>query len=332
MANHDLGPLLRTPRGDATRLPGRWSRRPLLSGLALCSLAVFGQPASAQSDDFLRQALDLVNGAREEADLGPLESGEDLVEAAAAHAEDMLARDFYAHESPEGDTVQDRYREAGGSEWELVAENIARCTGCPAPDAARIASLQEGWMNSPGHRANILREGLARFGFAIVGGGGRDLYAVQTFAGPGLPRGDDTQSLAAADAAAVALERLNAARGEADLTPLQPSPVLSEAAGRLVPEDLSGFSLSGMEGLGEALPPEDRGSWLTIASLAGSCGGCGAALTRGDAQAFVAGWLEPGRSRQRLLDPALTHFGFVLRSDGAGRKVALGLFAETATP
>ncbi|MEH6773735.1 MAG: CAP domain-containing protein [Cereibacter changlensis] len=300
-----------------------------LSPLVLaCGLALAGQPALAQSE-FLDQALDLVNASRAEADLPALETGADLVEAARAHAEDMLARDFYAHESPEGDTVQDRYIAAGGDEWELVAENIARCTGCPAPDAARIAALHEGWMNSPGHRENILRQGLARFGFAVVGGGGRDLYAVQTFAGPGQSRGDSDAAATAGEVASAALDRLNAARREAGVPALEPSPVLDGAARELAPEDLAGFSLSGIDGLQQALPPEEMGRWASIASLAGSCGGCGAALSRGDAESFVDDWLAEGAYRDRLLDPDLTHFGFVLRGDGAGRKVALALSGQT---
>lgn len=300
-----------------------------LAPLALCcALALGGLPAAAQSD-LQQQALDLVNAARGEAGLPALETGADLTQAARAHAEDMLARGFYGHVSPEGETVQDRYRAAGGSEWELVAENIARCSGCPAPDTARIAALHEGWMDSPGHRENILRQGLTRFGFAVVGGGGRDLYAVQTFAGPGQSRGGSGEAADPDEAAAAALDRLNAARREAGVPPLAASPVLEDAAHRLVPEDIAEFSLSGIGDLQRALPPEDLHRWGSLASLAGSCGGCGATLTRGDARAFVEDWLEPGRYRDRLLDPAMTHFGFVLRSDGAGRKVALGLSGQS---
>jgi len=296
-----------------------------LALLALCcGLALAGLPSVAQSE-FEAQALGLVNASRGEAGLPALETGADLTEAARAHAEDMMARGFYGHVSPEGGTVQDRFRAAGGSDWELVAENIARCSGCPAADAARISALHEGWMDSPGHRENILRQGLTRFGFAVVGGGGRDLYAVQTFAGPGQSRGGSGEAADPDEAAAAALDRLNAARREAGVPALAASPVLAGAAQRLVPEDIAGLSLSGIGDLHQALPPEDLRRWDAVASLAGSCGGCGAQVTRGDARDFIDDWLEPERYRDRLLDPALTHFGFVLRSDGAGRKLALGL-------
>ncbi len=126
------------------------------------SLALFAAfDASAQTDDLSSLALSLVNEARAENDLAPLESTSTLAEAAEAHADDMLTRAYYSHESPDGDTVQDRVIDAGGSRWQLVAENIARCRGCEAADADRVRAFQEGWMQSPGHRENILREGLA---------------------------------------------------------------------------------------------------------------------------------------------------------------------------
>ena len=126
--------------------------RPILA-LLLSGSAVAAQDAETLS----RHALDLVNEARQEQGLGSLALGDDLEEAAQAHAADMLERDFYAHVSPEGDDVADRYTDAGGSEWELVAENIARCIACDVPaDLQRVDAFQKGWMNSPGHRANIL--------------------------------------------------------------------------------------------------------------------------------------------------------------------------------
>ena len=118
----------------------------------------------------LRQrALELVNQVRSEHDLPPLELGDILNEAAQAHAEDMLARDYYGHVSPDGENVMDRYQEAGGDRWRLVLENIAQCQGCPTPPTAeRVEAFQEGWMESPGHRENILSRGLDRFGFGIA--------------------------------------------------------------------------------------------------------------------------------------------------------------------
>lgn len=309
-------------------------RRPALAIAALLAL-----PPAAEGQDgpdlapLRERALELVNESRREEGLDALTSGGRLDEAAQAHAEDMLRRDYYAHASPEGRTVRDRYLEAGGGEWEFVAENIARCTGCPwPPDAARIEELHQGWMDSPGHRANILAEGLSRFGFGLAGEEGGDLYAVQTFAGPGLPRGGEapggSDPVAEAEALALALSRFNEARREAGVPELTASEALTRAAEAAVPEDLSGFGLEGLGDPFDSLPEGEGRDWSRIATLAGTCGGCGTGVTRGDVETFVSDWLSDDGYRDRVLDPGMTHLGFVLRSGEEGRKVALALVGE----
>ena len=62
-----------------------------------------------------------------------MKPGPTLDKAAQAHAEDMLQRHYYAHETPEGKDPRDRFLAAGGSPSSLVEENIARCAGCPVP-------------------------------------------------------------------------------------------------------------------------------------------------------------------------------------------------------
>src|SRR5690606_13531909 len=144
-------------------------------------------------------------------DLEPLTLSDPLNAAAQAHAEDMLARGYYDHLSPEGEDVADRYRAAGGGEWRRVQENIATCSPCAgAPGAGLVARLHEGWMDSPGHRENILRPGITRFGFGIAAGRDGPLYAVQTFAGPGAQgTGAEAAPLAPEEAAEAFAEAVN---------------------------------------------------------------------------------------------------------------------------
>ena len=119
------------------------------------------------------EALALVNAARQDQGLPGLRLTARLNAAAQAHAEDMLKRGYYAHQSPEGETVADRYRERGGSRWKAVAENIAECQGCRPPlSADRVRQFHRGWMNSPPHRENIVGRGFDGFGFGIAGGNG----------------------------------------------------------------------------------------------------------------------------------------------------------------
>ncbi|MEE2861122.1 MAG: CAP domain-containing protein [Pseudomonadota bacterium] len=297
----------------------------------ILALLLSGSAVEAQDAETLsRHALDLVNEARQEQGLGSLALGDDLEEAAQAHAADMLERDFYAHVSPEGDDVADRYTDAGGSEWELVAENIARCIGCDVPaDLQRVDAFQEGWMNSPGHRANILAEGLERFGFATASDD-RTVYAVQTFAGPGTSRGEEPGRAVDSQAAAeLALQRINAARKENGLKPLQLDRGLQQAAAELIPADLQGFALDDLDNLGDALPEDALQGWRRIQTMGSTCGGCGTEPVEGDVRAILGDWLDSDSPyRQQILQEGLTDAGMILRANGQGRKVALLLLGE----
>jgi len=291
------------------------------AGTAALFLALTAPLAAQETGplDRLRDvALEAVNADRAAQGLDPLTGGDRLDRIAQAHAEDMAQRGFYAHRNPDGQGARDRYLEAGGPRWELVAENIARCTGCATPpDAARVEAFQEGWMNSPEHRENILTEGLTRMGFGIVAAG-EQIFAVQDFAGPGGSRGGDPLEDSTAATARV-LDLLNTAREEAGAPPLTSDPALIEAAEALIPED---GALDRMGNLGQALPEGARGDWRQLAALAAACGGCGTAITAGDVEAFADDWLSGG-DRARLTDGALTHAGLALQADGQGRKVAV---------
>lgn len=102
---------------------------PLRALAFLCALAA---PAGAQGD-LAALALALVNEARAAEGLGALSASGVLDEAARGHAEDMLARGFYDHVTPEGGTARDRFLAAGGAAGAVSGENIAPCEGCPTP-------------------------------------------------------------------------------------------------------------------------------------------------------------------------------------------------------
>lgn len=97
---------------------------------------------------YVDQVVTLANVEREKAGCGPLRSEAKLRTAAQKHADDMAERDYYAHESPEGRNAGDRITAAGYS-WALWGENIHRGPHTPA-------QAVEDWMNSEGHRKNIL--------------------------------------------------------------------------------------------------------------------------------------------------------------------------------
>ncbi len=285
-------------------------------------------------DQLRRKALELVNNERRGRGLEPLSLGPALNTAAQSHAEDMLRRSYYAHASPEGGTVADRYTDAGGSRWHVTAENIARCRGCPAPPTEeRIESLHQGWMDSPPHRANILRRGLDRFGFGIVVGSDQTLYAVQTFAGAGMPREmqpGETSIVAESDEqTALALQRINEERRAHGRGSLRADPMLARAASNLMPgssQDASTVDLQ--SALSRALPDDASRDWQSFAAIIGQCGGCGTKPTKADIRYFVQQWLEDPGYRSRLLSSELTHLGFVLQADGDGLKVASAVLGD----
>jgi uncharacterized protein YkwD len=300
-----------------------------------CGAALMLAPAptsSAESsiEQLRAEALALANAARDENGLEGLEPNAILDAAAQAHARDMARRSFYSHVSPEGDDVQDRYLDSGGSRWELVAENIAQCSGCSSPATIEsVQSFQEGWMNSPPHRENILARGLSSFGFGIAGDGST-VYAVQTFAGPGLPLGlapgEETQVVSPDEQAQTAADLVNRARKGEGLAAIAASDVLSQTARQLLPQDGSGEELIRQtDDLFGLLPQDQAGVWRRLNVLAAACGGCGTRATAADLRYFVAQWLDNSRHREILLGMHASDLGVAVLADGAGRKIAVAV-------
>lgn len=120
------------------------------------------------------------NARRRTAGAPPLRSDPLLDKAAQKHAEDMLARGYFAHESPGGATVRERSREAG-YDWREIGENIAE-------GQTSVAEVMEMWMGSPGHRRNILDKGFTDLGLGLALGKSKNgeyrVVWVQTFGAP----------------------------------------------------------------------------------------------------------------------------------------------------
>ncbi|WP_067537825.1 CAP domain-containing protein [Nocardia crassostreae] len=117
--------------------------------------------------------IELTNRERTGAGLPPLAPDPLLTRVAQAHSADMVARDFYSHTCPDGSRPWDR-AVAAGCARRMIGENIAN--GYPAP-----AEVVTGWMNSPGHRANILKPDFTHVGVGLAGGGRNGTYWTQLF-------------------------------------------------------------------------------------------------------------------------------------------------------
>ncbi|GAB2569911.1 CAP domain-containing protein [Kribbella endophytica] len=109
-----------------------------------------------------RDVLDLTNQARRNQGCRPLQLDDSLVEAAGRHASDMVRRHYMDHTNPDGQDPGDRISAAGfhGNGW---GENIA----AGYSTAQRVFSA---WMNSDGHRANILNCKFNRIGIGYDDG------------------------------------------------------------------------------------------------------------------------------------------------------------------
>lgn len=143
-------------------------------------VVIFAEP---QKDFILRETVDLrdlaevreqivaaVNAERRKAGVAPVKANADLDESAQKHAEDMLARNFFAHESPSGTTVRERARSAG-YRWRTIGENIAE-------GQLSVREVMDTWMRSPGHRRNILDKDFKELGVGLAMGSGGGTYRV----------------------------------------------------------------------------------------------------------------------------------------------------------
>ena len=122
--------------------------------------------------DLEKQMLDLVNKERQANGLNPLAPDPELTEVARQHSTDMFARGYFAHDTPEGLSPFDRMR-AANVHFTTAGENLAL--------APTLMVAHTGLMNSPGHRANILRPQFGRVGIGVMDGGMRGLMISQEF-------------------------------------------------------------------------------------------------------------------------------------------------------
>ena len=98
-----------------------------------------------------QQCLDEVNRVRRARRLSRLDFYDDLLPVARQYSRRMAEEHFFSHNDPDGRTVRERVDDAD-IRWRMVGENLAYSNGYINPVAASLHS----WMESPGHRRNIL--------------------------------------------------------------------------------------------------------------------------------------------------------------------------------
>jgi uncharacterized protein YkwD len=123
-------------------------------------------PTADNLDQIRAAVLCLHNQLRASKGLPALKDNAKLRKAALGHSADMVTEGYFDHTAPAGDTFVDRVLGAGyvkrNDAWSL-GENLAWGTG----DLSTPAGVLQAWMNSAGHKANILKRGYREVGIGI---------------------------------------------------------------------------------------------------------------------------------------------------------------------
>jgi hypothetical protein len=144
------------------------------AALIFAFVFLFVRPCLARQkmSDAEKLMFDSVNRERTARDLPTLKWDEGLARAARKHAELMAEQDLLEHRVPGEADLATRAQEEG-TRFSHITENIGM--------AADASKFHEGWMHSPGHRANILDAGSDSVGIGVAESG-EQLFAVEDFA------------------------------------------------------------------------------------------------------------------------------------------------------
>ncbi len=154
----------------------------LMISVKIFSIAVvsFGPVLPAYSSAItVENIINLTNQSRKEYNLKTLVENSTLNQAAQAKANDMLLKGYFSHNTPDGKTPWDFIQTAGYG-YIMAGENLA-------VNFTEAEHVEEAWMNSPGHKANIINKDFEEIGIGIAQGdyqGHNAIFVVQMFGTP----------------------------------------------------------------------------------------------------------------------------------------------------
>ena len=119
------------------------------------------------------QVFKLLNQARAKYGKGAVKCDTAGLKAARAHSQDMCNKGYFSHTSPTGTSAGTRLKAAGAS-FSSWGENIAK--GYSSPQA-----VHNGWMNSSGHRKNMLNSSFTRAAIGLIRCNGSTPYWTEVF-------------------------------------------------------------------------------------------------------------------------------------------------------
>jgi uncharacterized protein YkwD len=124
-----------------------------------------------------RDVLALINKQREQNGLNPLVWDSKSAEVARVHSRDMGWNNFFNHRGQDGKMVNERADALGLDDWQMIGENIAMVGGFKDP----VDHVVQGWMDSSGHRKNILDPRWKETGIGIFINSEGTYYFTQVF-------------------------------------------------------------------------------------------------------------------------------------------------------
>ncbi|WP_142415693.1 CAP domain-containing protein [Hathewaya massiliensis] len=130
---------------------------------------------SSNFSQYQQEVLNLVNAERAKAGLKPLKLNAELNKVATLKSQDMATKNYFSHTSPTYGSPFDMMSKFGIS-YRTAGENIAMGQRTPS-------EVMNGWMNSAGHRANILNGSFTDLGVGIAKDSNGRLYWTQSFIG-----------------------------------------------------------------------------------------------------------------------------------------------------
>jgi len=147
---------MNTSPAHALRSSTTWTVVVVAAFAAACSDDALGPDFDPEVEAF----VDLANAHRQSVGCDDLAWNAEVAAVAQAHSLDMVRRDFFAHDNPDGESPFDRLTNAGIT-YSRAAENIAWGYGT-------AASVLDGWLNSAGHRANLENCSLTQAGVGLL--------------------------------------------------------------------------------------------------------------------------------------------------------------------
>ncbi len=151
---------------DAADTPDRTTSPPTVPKATKATRSDTTTPTTSAGDTGsgpTARVLTLVNAEREKAGCSPVTVDSKLTKAAQDHSQDMADHQNMSHTGSDGSSMSDRLARVG-YRFSTAGENVAAGYGT-------AESVMDGWMNSPGHKANILNCAFKEIGIGLAGPG-----------------------------------------------------------------------------------------------------------------------------------------------------------------